>query len=496
MRAFSFIPLIGLAVIVLVAKSGLFTAGANTAGLGVLLLILCLWPAVAWAVGGMRHLPLFEVYCFMHLLYYWVPAGKAGGEILGLESEQRFVVLGALCLFLVAGQGAYFGVLRSLKGAQRGSWRIWGRQVPSMQGGTIPWVLVCLWLAYNTAFQFGFLWDVVPWQAVPLVRAFCVVSGLLGIFVLGLKAGQGRLPQFQVGLFALAVTAGTLISYASGYLAVGTVFAGNAFFAYAMGARRLPVVSLLLFLASVSFLNYGKGDMRARYWAMGESSGDLVEFYSYWFKSSWEQFNLPADQRRGAISALERANLTSVYVQVVTQTPHPLPFLGGKTYVDSMKLFIPRIISPDRLSLHVIMNEVGLRYGIHTTVESTESTMISLGQIGEAWANGGWLAVGLVGAFFGLFFSVGVRVAYQRDYSTVGFLFGMTFVGFAVNLEHLTGTLLMTFYQTAIVTLMLLYWFSRSTSQSASPAATRAATGSSVAPETPVGPLAPSRAGE
>lgn len=447
----------------LMMRSELFALDAGTAFAGLLLLLLCGGPAVLWVWRGMPHLPIFETYALMHLVYYWHPAGKPNGTVLGLEAEQRVTFLGVVALYLAAGAAVYYYVLRSASGPARG-WRFWSNEIPAMRGTRLPWLLLGLWLAYNTTFQYGTIWALVPGTAMPLVRALCGAAGLLGIFVLGHRAGAGELSRFQAAAFIAATLAGTLVSFASGYLAVGTVFAGNAFFAYMVGARRLPVMALTLFVLFLSFLNYGKGEMRARYWLMGESADNIVELYAYWFKSSWEQLSTPTDRRGDSMSAFERANLTDVCARVITQSPHPLPFLNGKTYIESLQLFVPRLIWPDRPSLHIIMNEVGLRYGIHVDRESTEVTMISLGQIAEAWANGGWFVVGLVGGFFGFFFSMGARLAYQRGFATVGFLFGMTFVGFAVNLEHLAGTLLMTFYQTAAGSLALLYWFSQRSS--------------------------------
>lgn len=447
---------------VLMSQSGLMAVDTATAELATLLLLLSGGPAVLWLWGGMRHLPVFEVYAFMHLIYYWQPAGKAGGTVLSLPQEERAVFLGAVSVFLAFGAVVNWAMLRSARPPAKGQ-RLWDREVPAMKGSQLPWLLLGFWLLYSTLFQYGTIWSLVPGTLLPLVRALCVAAGMLGVFVTAHRVGEGGLHLVQKVAFVATVAAGTLLSFASGYLAVGTVFVGNAFFAYMIGARRLPVVSLTLFLLFVSFLNYGKQEMRARYWAMGESADDLVELYSHWFKSSWEQFNLPADRRGAATSAFERANLTEVTARVITQSPYPLPFLGGKTYLDSLQLLVPRLIWPDRPSLHVIMNELGLRYGIHMDVESTESTMISIGQVGEAWANGGWLGVSLAGAFFGMFYALAARLAGQRKIATIGFLFGMSFVGFAANLEHLAGTLLMTFYQTAIATLVLLYWFSRRT---------------------------------
>lgn len=449
----------------LMTRSGLFATDAATAGLGCLLLVLCVWPAMVWVRGGMGHLPLFELYALMHLIYYWMPAGKEGGDILTLNQEQRLAALGAVSVYLACGQAVYFAMLRAVRRPSTRGWRFWDNQVSAMLGTRLPWACVGIWMFYSFTSQSGFIWQLVPGSAMSTVRALCGTAGMLGIFVLAYKAGQGRLSGLQSAFFVLAVTIGTLISFASGYLAVGALFTGNAFFAYMVGGRRLPVVALLLFLSFVSLLNYGKAEMRYRYWALGESAENIAELYSYWLKASWEQFNLPADRSSAAISAFERANLTSVYVALITQTPHPLPYLDGKTYLDSLPLFIPRVIWPERPSLHVVMSELGLRYGIHLDFESSESTMISIGQVGEAWANGGWLCVALVGGFFGLFFSVGVRASYRRGYATIGFLFGMSFVGFAANLEFLAGTLLMSFYQTTIMSLSLLYWLSRRSSQ-------------------------------
>lgn len=446
----------------LTSRSELFGVDVVTSMLGLMLLALCLWPAVAWLISGMRHLPLFEVYSFVHLIYYWIPAGNSGSEVLDLTVEDRATALGAVCLFLAFGQLAYFGLLRRLRARQSNGMSFWSNRVAIMQNGLLPWFLLLVALGYNIGMQSGVIWNFMPWSALPYVRALSGVSGLLGVFVLGRLAGEGRLSGSQIVLFVVGVMTITSVSYASGYLGVGTVFVGNAFFAYSIGARRVPVIALATFLCILSFLNYGKAEVRMRYWSMGEAADDVVELYSFWVRSSWEQFNTPENLRHGvAISALDRANLTHVFTRITVQTPHPVPYLNGQTYIDSLQLFVPRAFWPDRPDLNAFMNELGLRYGIHQNMESTQETNISLGQIGEAWANGGWLAVGVVGAFFGCLFHLGVRTAYGRDTDTVGFLFGMTLVAFTVNLEQLVGTILMGFYQTAVTCLALLFLLSR-----------------------------------
>ncbi|MFA6546395.1 MAG: hypothetical protein WCS99_18400 [Limisphaerales bacterium] len=447
---------------ILMARSKLFSTDGLTATLGALLLVLCLWPAAAWVFSGMRHLPLFETYSLIHLIYYWIPAGKADGEFLEASEYVRTTALGAVCLYLACGQLAYFSLLQQLRSRRTSGWRIWSNRVPFVQNQGLSWAMLGVALGYQALFQFGLIWNYIPGSALPYVRAFAGVCGLLGVFVLGRLAGEGRLTRIQTCLFVAIVGAITLVSFASGYLGTGAVFVGNAFFAYTIGARKLPVFTLVAFVAFLSFLNYGKGEMRIRYWLMGEPTNDLVEVYSFWLQKSWQQFSMSGESRENSgISAIERANLTQVYISIISQTPSPLPFLNGQTYWDSLQLFIPRILWPDRPDLNLIMSELGFRYGIHQSVESMQSTNISIGQIGEAWANGGWQIVAMVGVLWGCLFHVGVRVAHGRDVDTVGFLFGMILVGNTVNVEQLAGTVMMTYYQTALTGIITLYLFSR-----------------------------------
>lgn len=454
----------------LALRSDYFSAEAGTAALGALLLMLCMWPAVAWLASGMVHLPLFEVYCLCHLIFYWLPAGKAGSDFFALIPSDQMIALAAVCLYLICGQLAYFGLLRRLQVRRDDDASFWSNRVPMLGKGALPWVLLLFSLSFSVARTTGIIWEFVPWSVFPYVRALATVSGLLGLFVLGRLSGEGRLSRLQNVLFVLGVTVSILVSFASGYLGMGSVFVGNAFFAYSVGARKLPVITMSAFVLLLSFLNYGKSEMRRRYWHEGEAVGSLTELYSFWFQASWEELNAPKDARGGAaISAIDRANLIQVYTQIIRQTPRSLPFLNGQTYLDNLALFVPRALWPDRPDLNFVMNQLGLRYGIHTSVDSTESTNISIGQIGEAWANGGWLAVAAAGTFFGCFFHLGVRTAYGRDTNTVGFLFGMTMVGFTVALEHLLGAILMMYYQTAIVGLVILYILSSRTKPSPQP---------------------------
>ena len=141
---------------VLMLRSGLFAVDTVSAGLGFLLLVLCLGPAVLWAWRGMRHLPVFEVYALMHLMYYWLLAGKRDQAVLNLEPEQRVLFLGVVSMFLAAAWGVQAFMLKTAS-RNRKQWRLWSREVPAMRGRRLPWLMFAFWLAYSFLSQTGML---------------------------------------------------------------------------------------------------------------------------------------------------------------------------------------------------------------------------------------------------------------------------------------------------------------------------------------------------
>ena len=447
-------------LVILFFLSGFMRSDAATAAWGLCLLLLAATPSVAWLSKRRGHLPLFEVFAAAHLLYYWLPAGDRAGAFLSSPAGFRETFLMIICLFLFSGGAVYFSMLRFMR--RRGAWApalLSARVVSDTSAG---WMMPAMWVsaAYCATLQLGLLMRVVPYSAFPVVRAVFMSLGGLTIFFLAVQLGRGRFELASRLSFFAALGVCVLSNVLSGFLVHAVGLLVIAFLAYALGARRIPFVTLGVGLLVFSFLNLGKAEWRAKYWH-GGASAEVLTMANDWFQSSSRALEARLTRSGSSVemTILERLDITAILSEIVEQTPGTLPFLEGETYIKGLELFVPRFMKPDRMAHHDIMTDFGLRYGFYYSVEQAlGGTNISVGPIAEAWANGGWLAVALVGAFMGLFFGIGTSLAWGREPEEVGFLLAVPFAVLLSTgaMEFMLGATLMAFEQYFGVTLAIL----------------------------------------
>jgi hypothetical protein len=449
-----------------VLKSPLFESDVMTAVTGLALLTLCVGPSVAWLLQGMTRVPLFEVFCLAHFPYYWMPATRAGSVLWEIPESFRVLLLSVVCAFLSCGALVYYSLVRRFR--QRGPVRMsyWSKPVDNGENVTLFWLCLGLWSAFQIGLQGGWLPNL--GSGFPYVRSACTVAAMIGIFYFAGRLGNRSLSKVESLLFLGLLLTGTAYSIASGFLVSGTIILCSALFSFTISRGSVPLITAALVFATLNFLNVGKAEFRQKYWdegTQGTPAGTpVVELYSYWIQSSLyvlEQGKTTGEDEEGT-SLTSRTDLTRMLGIVVSQTPYPLDYLNGESYLQSLALFVPRILWKNRPDVHSPMQRMGLYYGVHTE-ESMQYTSISFGQIAEAWANFGWLGVIAVGALMGAFFATGVSVSFQQPINSVGYFFGVMFIGWALNVEHSFGPFLMQFYQTALVTLIGLYLLAKRT---------------------------------
>ena len=447
-------------LVVLYFYSGFLSSDAASATWGFCLLLLAAGPGIAWLWKGQGHLPLFEVFAGAHLLYYWLPAGDRDGALLNSSAEFRGTFLMIVCLFLFSGSVVHFCLLALMR--HRGAWTsalLSARVVSSAGAG---WMMGAIWAsaAYYATLQLGWLMLVVPFSVFPVVRAVLMSMSGLAIFFLAVQLGRGRMTLASRVPFLVALGICVLSNVLSGFLVHAAGLLALAFLAYALGAKRLPVLAMGICLLLFSFLNMGKAEWRAKYW-QGEASADPMTMATDWLQASIYalEARLTGSASSVQMTILERVDITAILSSIVEQTPRTLPFLEGETYIRGLELFVPRFIMPDRMSNHDIMTDFGLRYGFYYTAEQANAgTNISVGPIAEAWGNGGWLAVALVGAFMGLFFGIGTSLAWGREPEEVGFLLTVPFAVLLSTgaMEFMLAATLMAFEQYFGVTLAIV----------------------------------------
>ena len=451
--------IIGAGLLVMLAGSELLRTDRGTAVASLLLFGLTVLPGLLWLVRGMPHLPLWEIYAAAHFAYYWLPSGREDSEMLDQPPEIRITCLLAVSVFLLAGWLVQILMLRWTQLRRRALWS-WGSVAVSDERHT-GWAWWALWgcAFYAGATYFGLMWRILPPSIAPHAAATARIAGTLGVFFLGLRLGKvGSRPAHHLAFF-VGLAAYSIFETLGGLMGSSVIMCGNALFAYTLGARRVPLGLIAVGLAFLTFFNMGKSDWRARYMHTFDSLS-VAERLGDWVKFSWEavEARLAGRPDEQVQTALERTDLTRVLARVVAETPREVPFWDGRTYSDGLQLLVPKFINPNRPELHSVMREIGITYSFHINVEMSQKTNISIGPIAEAWMNRSWQALGLVGAFYGLFFAAGTAIAKNRLPQQAGFLLGMSFFSFILNaLEHLSMTSLMGVMQSLGITLGVMF---------------------------------------
>jgi len=488
--------LVAIALAALFFLSGFPHSDVPTAVWGLSLLLLAAGPGLAWLWKDRSHLPLFEVFAGAHLLYYWLPAGDSAGALLNSPADFRETFLMVVCLFLFSGAMVQFtmlGLLRRLGGLRP---VMLSACVVSSTSTSAGWLMGAMWVtaAYYATLQLGLLMLVVPYSLIPVVRTVMMSMGGLAIFFLAVQLGRGRMSNFARASYFTALGICVLSNALSGFLGHAAGMLAIALLAYTLGAKRIPLLATGMGLLIFTFLNLGKAEWRQKYWdGVATTSTDLVTMANDWLQASVRglEARMTGSASSGQMTILERVDITAILSAILEQTPRTHPFLGGETYVDSLVLFVPRYIKPDRISIHDIMTDFGLRYGFYYSVEQAlAGTNISVGPIAEAWANGGWLAVAAAGAFMGFFFGLGTSLAWGREPEEAGFLLAVPFAVLLSTgaMEFLMGATLMAFehYFLTTMTIIVLAWLAgrRSSIRSLSSGAMNQDAGRATTPET------------
>src|ERR1043166_1898299 len=254
---------IGIAACVAIATP-LFKASALSIAASLLLLTACLLPALLWVWNGMKTLPLFEVFALALIGYYWYPSVRAESIAWRLSEPLRIKLNLLVITFLVAGGVVYYGRLARLKKSARRPFSLWERTIDMGTANIVFSTGMTVWIAFQFAVIMGWIPDLGSFFGI--LRAAATVAGSVSIFYFTSRIGERSLSRAISAIFFGAFTFGVLLNFASGFLINGTFLICSAMFGYAVGSKRIPILTALVAAGLVLFLHIGKGGMRERFW--------------------------------------------------------------------------------------------------------------------------------------------------------------------------------------------------------------------------------------
>lgn len=294
-----------------------------------------------------------------------------------------------------------------------------------------------------------------------------VLLGFSGLAVFGLsyRMGTRQLGRRDSILFLLLLCL-SMLSSAVSLMLVGALSVGAlAVVGFTIGRRRIPWMALLLTLPVITFLNYGKSEMREKYWGEGEGIGftqpwDYPGQFLEWGMLSYE--HITRRQASGGEegedkSLTSRASLIQLLLLAQKETSRGTPFLYGETYIIIPQLLVPRFILPDKPWSHEGTYILNIHFGIQTREEVTATT-IGWGLLNEAFANFGLLGCAALAVVLGAVFGKAACWSYGVPLLSFRFLFSILLMSFAYQSEFSASVFVTALFQSTmpLVALTLL----------------------------------------
>jgi hypothetical protein len=247
----------------------------------------------------------------------------------------------------------------------------------------------------------------------------------------------------------------TALSMSGLFLVTGAVNIAAVLLGYVLAAKRIPWIMLGVVFVVLSILNAGKSSIRNEYWARDNQSlknssiTQVPGMMLNWFVvgiSGTASKALGSRQPENN-SLLERTSLLHMVLAVQEATPGIIPYLEGGTYALLPSMLVPRFLDPEKTESQAGLNLLSVRYG-RQRAEDTYKTTLGWGMVAEAYANYGNPAVIVVGAMFGAFCGMLMRLSATAGALSLAMLIAIASTLALCNLELDVSSLVVSMLQT------------------------------------------------
>jgi hypothetical protein len=442
------LELLGLGFVLLTGFAYFYSARFEDFLGSTIVLFAAMLPAALWMTSRSGGIPIFPTAAILYWLYYGLPTIRGVGEHAGYSAQHVLSADLAVALFLFVATGFWVQFLRPRRSAQRKV-----RSSQSMNNRAVV-SLVMIGLTLGVSFYlllYSSFADMLG-NATGIVRAVLLAPMLLACYLLGYGRAKGVFSglQWVIALSALAVV---LVLQIGGLQMIsGATEVGATLLGYIFTARRVPWLTTLLVAGLISVFQAGKADIRDRYANVDVTAETTPKLVSDWFSEGLAAMSNSASHQ----SVADRASLLDQLVRVVVWTPDRVPYLFGESYTYLPAMLVPRIINPSRASTQVVMNLLDVRYGFLTR-EQTLKTAVGVNIIPEAFANFGYLGVGIIAMIFGLFTGYFSQLSINEEATALPSLLAIAAMVTVIDMEADLSYLLTTFFQSVIAITVFYY---------------------------------------
>jgi hypothetical protein len=417
--------------------------------------VACCVPIALWIGNGSNGIPILPVISLMSFIYYALPILRKQLDVSTTQFEPSEILSAAVTVatYLSAATISWWMIL-GLSGRRSPS------TAPDVISGSwlrrIIFVGLALGVLYHVALYSGSLGWLGP--AFGLARSAMLSTATVACFVLGHARAQGSLRGQQWVLAVVGLAVLVLLAWASLFLINGMVYCLAAIFGYVITSRRVPWVVVSASMAVIIVLHAGKDSMRDKYWYEGRNYGEDISVTDVPGRmAEWTVAGLETiGSGKNYSSAVDRASLLSLLLQVQRLTPDYVPPLEGESYEVLPEMLVPRFLYPDKIDSQAAMSMLNIRFGFQTR-EGTQSTAIGWGLIAEGYANFGRLGVIGVALILGLLCGGLERWSVDAPIISLPSLVAVTAMIVLIDLEGDAAGLATTLFQ-SIISVAILFW--------------------------------------
>jgi len=422
-----------------------------------------LLPAFLWMSFGAYGIPVLPVISALFYLYYAMPL-LFGNTLAMYRQEDLIWAALSVGLFLIAASFAawpFLGVPRAKTAPlQRSQSLRYAREIKRKSLSNLAaneeltrliFIGFGLGIVFYLSVISGKIGDLGAFASV--IRACVLPLTSVACYFTGFARGAGALTGQRWVAALGGFIAVTILSLSSLFLVGGATNIAAALLGYALAANRIPWPTIGVLFAVLVVLNSGKATTRFAYWerdsqmVRGSSITQLPAMMLDWFEAGIT--NLESPKATTGPGLFERTSLLHMVLAVQEATPAVVPYLDGATYAYLPKMLTPRFLQPDKIESQAVLNLLSVRYG-RERAEDTYKTTIGWGMVAEAYANYGNFAVLIVGAVFGVFCGMLMRLSATASPLSLSMLITIAATLNLCNVESDFSYLTVTLFQTTV----------------------------------------------
>lgn len=443
---------IGIGLMLLANFKDLMHAPRPTAVGALAIGVACMYPMYLWCAGRVKGMPVFPFFALTYLWTFCLPLLSENPNILKYSPGQHLLAATTTVIFLGSGTFVWQKMVQTATPPMSRIFALKSGAADSFFISTVG-----LGALLNMYIIGG--WSGIPDQLFTIVRGVILGLSFLGIFVLAYRCGQGDIPRRKVLLFFIFLVLNILSAAATLVLKTALTLFLLSIFAYVIGARKVPLLLVMVGLVALMPLHYGKHEMRHKYWE-GEGAHYIQPWdYPAWFQewSGYAMQNMNPEPIRPHLvkqekkeSFIERSSVIHMLMMAQEKIPAQYSYVNGATYGIIPLLFIPRALNPNKIRSHEGTHMLNIHIR-RQTYEDTLRTTIAWGLLPEAYANFGVIGCGWIGAFLGLFYGWVTRMAIGTPAFSFRTMFCVLILSFALaSTEWTSGVYAATLFQSTM----------------------------------------------